>query len=282
MKNSSILMKSANRISKVVLALIVIMLCLAGCVNNPATSATGDTGNSLFDDMPDSASSIPAVVTASKDPVMEGGEYSYTGERNEAIVIYAPEQEVTLNLNNARIEPVSGPAIRIVEAGRVTVVVPENTQSSIIDSSKYEADDNAQGALYSQSDVIITGGGTLNVNGYYKNGIQCKDRVSINDMTVNITAKGDGIRANDGIEINDAIINCESERHGLVTRKEGKDDKGNIKITKSDVSIIAGGFGVRCKTDLIMDAVKMNINAVLGQFDVTGESYIGEGCIINE
>ena len=45
------------------------------------------------------------------DVITAGGSYDYSGDIKEPIVIEAPGQEVTINLNNARIEPAIGSRI---------------------------------------------------------------------------------------------------------------------------------------------------------------------------
>lgn len=243
-------------------AVVLSAMLLAGC------AGTYDTADVLDGDSTD-------VITA-------GGSYDYSGDIKEPILIEAPGQEVTINLNNARIEPAIGSAIKVTDAAKIVINVPAGTQSSIIDSPKYAIGDDSKGCLFARCDITIAGGGILNVTGYNENAIACKDKLVIRDCEVKITSKRDGIRSNDGIDIDNCKISCESERHGFVTRKEGKDDKGLIRLSNSEISIIAGGFGIRSKTDLVMENITLNNNAVLGQFDVAGDIIKGDGCIINE
>ena len=317
------------------------LLSLAGCsaAGEVAGSAAGEaSGNSAL------------TGTDAADIITKGGTYTYSGDIAKQVRVNAPGEEVVLVLENARIDPAAGPAIRLEDALSVIIEVPEGSSSTIIDSAVRRADNyavkgdfeiapfaadednipgnsvignpedemsdsadyvtgdsadyvtgdsadyetgnladegsesgtSAAGCIYAKCDVTIQGGGCLNISGYYKDGIQAKDKVIIDGAELNISAKRDGIRANDGINISEAIVSIESERHGLVTRKEGKNDKGLISISDSGISIIAGGYGIKSKTDLIMDNVEMNNKAVLAPFDVSGESTINDNCTVNE
>jgi len=182
--------------------------------------------------------------------ITKGGEYEIAGiAENTQIRIAAPQEEVTLILNNAQISCLTAPAIYIEaaadpqEIGKagVTLVLAEGSTNIIqgshvaeyVDANGVEIDND--GAISSNVSLAIDGSGTLKVTGD-KEGIESKLHLTIHNGNIEIVSKDDALNASEdgvsAITINDGIINC-SVQNG--EEGDGIDSNGYIYINGGSV-----------------------------------------------
>lgn len=230
------------------------------------------------------------TTTAGQDPVFvdletansvcsitEPGCYLLSGTLSGKIEIDAQDQIVHLVLGGIEVESVSGPALQVISAGKVIVTIQEGTVNTLRDSATYPQGSQADACIYSECDLTINGAGSLNISGYYKDGIHAKDVVKILGADVFVQAKQDGIQGNDGIVVTCQTLTVQSERHGLYTTKFGKPAKGNIEIYNGDHSLIAGGYAISCAADLYVEQCSLYAIGVLDTYEVDGVTFIAEG-----
>lgn len=121
-------------------------------------------------------------------------------------------------------------------------VTKENDNSSESNSS-----DAPDAAIYSKSDLYITGSGSLTVKGGYCDGIHGKDTLVISDdVKLDITAAEHGINGKDSLEIQDGDITITSGEDGLHS-------KGDVIISDGALVIHAEDDGIHAETALIID-----------------------------
>ena len=233
----------------ILMMLVIIAILSLSSLQGCGQSEQGDNGDQQ-----------PLAIT-------ESGDYTLSGEMNVPVIIDAEGDDIEILLDNLYIETVGQPALQIVNADSVTLILPEGSVNTFKDSAAYYDGQKGKGCISSQSDLHIRGVGTLNVNGYHENAIDCKDRLYIEESTVAISTKGDGINANDGISIVNGNVSIESEGYGLKTTKTGKKDKGDINISGGYLSIIAGKYGIHAQNHLLIDNCVTEIKGVLGEYE---------------
>lgn len=177
--------------------------------------------------------------------ITQTGTYQISGAlENGQLLIDAPEQEVTLILDNASITCQTAPAILVKtaqdpqqagEAG-VTITLAESSVNQIYGSHLPKGADEADsdmkydGAISSNVSLRINGQGALQVNGD-KEGIESKLHLTIDGGTIQATAQDDAFNAcQDGVSvitINDGIINC-AVQNG--EEGDGIDSNGSIYV----------------------------------------------------
>lgn len=214
--------------------------------------------------------------------IQKAGDYVLSGSLNGSICIDAEEQIVHLFLADVSVRSSFGPAISVASAGKVIITLLPGSTSTLSDSGYYQPDSEENACIYSECDLTINGSGKLSINGYYKDGIHCKDVVKLLGGELVILAKRDGIRGNDGILSDLEQLTIESEGNGLRSTKTGRNGKGTIEIAGGSISIIAGEYGVTCADALYVRDCNLYINAVISRLYVKGDSYIQEGCLENE
>ena len=165
----------------------------------------------------------------------EGVCYVVTGKTTDGSLIINGNTNFELNLNGADITSASTTAIDIEGKGNAYLVV--NGTNKVKDGTT--ADHKA--AIYSKGKLLISGDGSLEVYGTYKNGIHGKTNIVIDkgvNLYVNSTANN-GIKAGDNMYINGGIINVEVSADG------GKAINGDsdIIINGGRTTVIATGNG---------------------------------------
>ena len=165
----------------------------------------------------------------------EGVCYVVNGKTTDGSLIINGNTNFELNLNGADITSASTTAIDIEGKGNAYLVV--NGTNKVKDGTT--ADHKA--AIYSKGKLLISGDGSLEVYGTYKNGIHGKTNIVIDkgvNLYVNSTANN-GIKAGDNMYINGGIINVEVSADG------GKAINGDadVVINGGRTTVIATGNG---------------------------------------
>ena len=208
------------------------------------------------------------TTTLSSNTITKGGSYNITGE-NSCIVINTTES-VELDLDGATITCDSGPAINIEEADDVTIVLKgENTITST-------TTEDLDGAIYSKSDLILKGEGSLKVTSNY-DGIVSKDDLIINSGTYTIDASDDAIRGKDSVEITDGTFTITSGGDGIKTTNEEDTKKGYININGGTFTINSTTDGIDAQTNLTIKDGKFTINSKDDAIHANGMIEITDG-----
>ena len=212
--------------------------------------------------------------------ITDAGDYRLRGEMNGSIHITAEEQIVHLFLNGVKVKSVTAPAIHIESAGKVVITVESGSENTLADGSKYISD-VCDGCIFSMCDLTINGGGSLSVSGYYKDAIHTKDYLRISDVTLFARAKDDALHGNDGILICGADVSVEAEKCGIRTTKAGKVRKGNIEISDTKLSVIAGEHALNASRSIYMVSSRAFLKGVMSNTKAEHDIFIEEGCLTN-
>ena len=165
----------------------------------------------------------------------EGVCYVVTGTTTDGSLIVKGDASFELNLSNANITSATTTALDLESKGNAYLVV--SGTNKLTDG----ATEDHKGTLYSKGKLLISGDGSLDVYGTYKNGIHGKSNIVI-DKGVNLYVKStenNGIKAGDNMFINGGIINVEVSADG------GKAINGDADITINGgrTTVIATGNG---------------------------------------
>ena len=105
--------------------------------------------------------------------ITKGGSYTLLGSLADGQIIIDSDDDVELVLSGVNISNSTGPAI-YAKNGDVTLVIVENSVNTLWDGEGYEVGDdenNPNAVIFTQDDLTISGRGTLNVKGSYKNAV---------------------------------------------------------------------------------------------------------------
>ena len=136
------------------------------------------------------------------------GVFSLSGTcTNAKILVEATDNdEITLLLNGVNLTSKNGAVIDCEKAKSLSIISAGNTQNTLTDTENYtfaEGEDEPDAAVFSRCDTVYNAaeGGSLTINGNYKDGLKCKDGFSIAGGTLEINSADDGITGKDFVTI---------------------------------------------------------------------------------
>lgn len=198
-----------------------------------------NTVNISFDDTGAVIDGQGAAYADGTVTISAGGEYVISGKTSDGSIIVncSEEKNVKLILDGADITCTDGPALLVTAAKNVYIILKEDTESTLSDSTAYSDADNADGCIFSKADLIISGEGKLNVNGNYKHGIVSKDDLAVIGGELNVTAVSSGICGKDLVEIDGGSISITAGNDGIKSTNTEEADKGSIIIGGGNITV---------------------------------------------
>jgi|GEM_PF-2286066 len=181
-----------------------------------------------------------AAAEGNNITINAAGTYEVSGDTsNGSITVNAPSKEVNIILSGTNIKCTSDAAIKVLDASTVTLTLKNETQNYLEDggSSEYPS------TIFSSSNLIINGTGSLEIKGNVKNGIFAKNNdVTLNSGRIKITALEDGINAGGVITINSGTIYIDATIYGINSGK-------NILINNGEVYVVGGSSAITAGTN---------------------------------
>lgn len=206
------------------------------------------------------ADSNGVTVDGSQATITLAGTYSLSGSLmdGQIIVDTKDEEVVRLILNGVDLHNSTSAPIYIANAEKVVIVLADNTENSVTDGAAYvfenPEEDEPNAAIFSTSDLTITGNGSLTVNGNYNDGIASKDGLIIASGVITVNAADDGIRGKDYLVVKDGTLTVNAQGDGLKSDNEEDAAKGYISIETGVINVTAGGDAITGQTDvMVMD-----------------------------
>ena len=210
-----------------------------------------------------------------------GGEHTLSGEIvDTTVTVDVGKSDVTLVLDNVTIENAKGPALYIKSAGEVLLVLKDGTVNTLSDGDSYDIKDDKSSldaALFSRSDLTVSGNGALKVNGNYKHGIVSKDDLVISSGTFDIKSNNVGLYGKDCVDISDADIKINAGSDGIRSDNESS-DKGYINVFNSTLDISVGHDGIQAQSVLKLENTDVTMKTSEGsvkELSSSEESYKG-------
>ena len=199
--------------------------------------------------------------------ITAAGTYRLRGSLSDGqIMVDTTDDEVVrlildgVTLANATTSPVS-----VVDAGKVVVILAAGSQNSLTDATDYQypsADvDEPNAALFSTSDLTITGDGSLTITGNDNDAIASKDGLIVAGGIITVTAADDGIRGKDYLVVTGGSLTVTAGGDAL--KSDNADDAalGYVAITGGALDLTAGTDAIDATTNLIVDGGSLTIAA---------------------
>lgn len=219
-----------------------------------------------------------AEVTDGMVTITAGGTYVVTGTMTEGrILVNAPKEEVTLVLQDAAITCSTGSPLYVYKSKATTLYLPEGTASTLTDGTDYTFSDSYSSAeeeepnacLYSKSDLIIAGSGSLTVNANYNNGITGKDSLTIKDADITVTSGGDALRSTNDSDPTLGYLVITGSALKLTAGEDGIQAETTLTISGGTATVTtAGGAGQSISDDTSAKGLKAGT-----QVTVTGGTF---------
>lgn len=187
--------------------------------------------------------------------ITQPGTYILSGTLSEGQVRVetVDEADVHIVLDGATITNSTGAAIYVKSANSATITLAEGTTSTLSDGETYtfeDSEDEPDATLFSKSDLILNGTGTLVIDANYAHAIKGKDDVTIAEGTYDITSVGDAIKGRDSLFISSGTFTIDAGGDGLQSTNEEEEGKGILTIESGTFTITAAADGIQAATNL--------------------------------
>ena len=280
----------------------------AASASEIVTSTAVNTAADLTVDL-ENAEYITVSEDNSQVKISDSGTYVVSGQSSDGnITVKKGATGVVLVLDDLDLTSTTGATVavnkeaqvKIVISGNVTLTDNENPDDeNSADEAIADAFDGAAMKFKANSQVYMTGDGTLTINGNAKNGIKTGDDSSLiidGGVTVNITAVNDGINGNYDVTLLDGNFTIAAGDDAIhadhivtIGRQDGTGP--NIRVTGSNeglegtvVNVFGGDIAIRSTDDAVNAAngdglyegeLAYAFNMTGGRLDVT--STQGDG-----
>lgn len=214
---------------------------------NSSTSNTASTSSIDW-------SSLPSQEVTLSDEgltITEGGTYILSGSTTKGVTIDTQEN-VRLILAGATISSTDTAAINVLYADNLEINLQDGTENTVSDTSTH-SDADIEGAIHSESDLVITGNGKLTVEGNFQDGIVSTDDLTIEAGNITVTAQDDGIRGKDSLTITGGTIDVTAGGDGIKATNDEDTTKGNTTITGGTITVTAGDDGIKAESALTIE-----------------------------
>jgi len=184
--------------------------------------------------------------------ITKSGIYEITGTLADGSLVVDIDKDADagilyLVLNNASISSADSAPIYIKDAEKVVLILENGSENSVYQGSGCVADENGEpsAAVFSKTDLTITGGGVLNVTSDYNDGITSKDTLKITDGTLAIKATADGIVGKDVLAVEKGGITITAGKDGMRSTNDTDDGMGNIFIADGSFAVASGNDAIQ-------------------------------------
>lgn len=268
----------------ILLALLLLLTCLAGCGKDPIPTEPAGTGDSTDVTLPSTevsfqqtddtmfterdfrtapyegrivnvtlngdtatADSNAVQIKGSAIKITEEATYIFTGVFNGMILVDCDKDaQPQLVFGGATVHSETSAALYIVDAGKVTLTLADGTENYLSNGGAFETIDSEDidAALYSRRDLLINGSGKLTVLSPAGKGISCKDNLILTGGTLDIQSAFHGLDANDSLRITGVSATVAADMDGIHCENNTDTDFGYVYISSGTFDIDAAGDGI--------------------------------------
>lgn len=299
-------MKKLMRITAVLLIYAVMITTMCSCseqtpqqasqttstktvINSDITIDDNDIENSIdiskankitFKNNKATASNNCAKTDGGFVTIENAGVYVVEGSAtNGQIKVKAQDTDVVaIVLYNADITNKNGAALHIKKAKKAYVIPYKNTKNKLSDTAQYkfDADDNdgePDATIFSKSDLVISGSGTLNIDANYSNAIKGKDNVLITSADITADSVDDGIKGRDSLTIAKSKITVTAQNSAIKTTNEEDTTLANMTLSDSI-------FNINCKTDAFNCKNTLTISGGTFEIEAGDDAFHADATLI--
>ena len=227
-----------------------------------------------------------AKADGSTITITEEGVYIVSGtlEDGQIIVDASDSDKVQIVLDGVNINCETNAAIYVREADKVFITLAENSSNTLGGGNEYtQIDDNTvDGVIFSKSDLVCNGTGSLTIEADYKHGIVSKDDLVITGGTYKITAADNGITAKDQLKILDGSFDIDAANSAVKAKNADNAELGNIYIAGGVFTVEAEQDGFHATGSIVVDDGTITVNSGDDGFHAELDTIIRGGTILVE
>lgn len=238
----------------------------------PATTVAPTTHDDPADHVWDVASAVTIlfdadrITTDAAQVVVDGttatitapGTYRLQGRLTDGRIVVDTAQAgtVQLVLDGVDLTSSSEAVIRVLDADKAAVLLADGSDNRLVRAAGADTSggDGPTAALASSSDLTITGGGTLTVEGDHNDGISSSDGLLVAGGTLHVRAADDGLRGQDYVVVTGGEVTVEAADDAV--RSEG-----DVTIAGGVLTLASGDDAVHADGTLTVTAGTIDVTA---------------------
>lgn len=214
-----------------------------------------------------------AKVEGKMIKITKGGIYEISGSLDDGrIVVKAKGEDVVIILNGVNITCSNSAPLYVYKANSVTLILNGTSENTFTDGTAYdytleycdELESKPNSCIYSKSDLIIRGTGTLVVNGNYNGGLRSNDNLTVINTNVVVNSVNHGINGKDSLTVTNSTVSVTAGGDALRSTKDNDVTLGYGVLTDSNIYITSGEDGIQTETGLIIENCSLSITAAGG------------------
>jgi len=210
--------------------------------------------------------------------ITTGGRYVLSGKYEGQIFIQAARTDsVELVLDNLTLHNPNGPAIYAPRSLRVELILADGSVNTVSDGRHPNDENNA--VIFIQHDLVISGNGTLNVDGNFHHGIRAQDTLTVRSGVVNVKAVGDALRGRDAVIVHNGTFSLTAGGDGIQSNNNTNAGQGYVTVNGGIFTINAGDDGIQAETAVTINGGSLTITAKDDGITAKGPVLITGGTI---
>ncbi|MCR4653486.1 MAG: carbohydrate-binding domain-containing protein [Eubacterium sp.] len=197
-----------------------------------------------------------------KITITSGGTYVFTGTLTDGSITVSTQktEDVRIILNGVDITCSDGPVINVAEADKVTISLEKGTENSLSDAETHN-NEELDAVIYSASDLVLNGEGSLTINAAFKDAVHSKDDLRILGGSYDITAADDGFVGKDALEVTDGNFNLNTQGDAFKSTNDEDENRGFIYITDGSFNVTSGDEAFQAVNQIQVENGEFNISA---------------------
>lgn len=204
------------------------------------------------------------IELSSDEDVVIGqeGVYVLSGDVENVTVIVEADDEakVQIVLDGVNIVNEDSPAIYVKSGDKVFITTTDSDNYMEVSGTFVaDGDTNLDAVIFSKSDLVLNGVGTLEILSMKGNGITSKDDLKVTGGTYDVAAYYDAFEANDSIRIYDGDFTIVANEDGLHSENDDDATLGYIYILDGTFTITVGDDAIRGNSVVQIDGGEINI-----------------------
>jgi len=205
--------------------------------------------------------------------ITQPGTYVFSGTIDEgSITVKATDtSKVRIVLNGVTMTNSDGPVISSVTADKLIISLEKGTENTLTDGADY-ADEDLTAVIYSKTDLVFNGAGSLTVNANYKDAVCSKDDLRIVSGTYTVTAADDGFIGKDRLEIKDGTFSVTCGGDAFKSTNDEDTTLGYTYIENGTFTIISGDEAFQAETGIYIADGTYDITTGGGSANAAGHT----------
>ena len=251
-----------NRKFRMLFLLVSVLICI--CAVCASSAAEGGMKIIAFSDAGPEKETDGVGFDKGVLSIGKPGEYMLSGtlSNGQIHVDCTEEGEITLYLNGISVRNETSSALLIGECQPKLILSLVEQTENVISSGRdaRDSDDSDSGcAVFSRSDLVIEGDGTLIITSEAADGIVSRDDLKIRGGKITVSAKRHGLKGKDSVEILGGELDITAGRDGIKSTNKEDEERGYVSVRNAAVSIRCGDEPIQFVTRCDIDNAKISI-----------------------